>query len=702
MVESPAAVDDMLRASEAAELAWAVHAESEYRAVLRVASETSNPLQQARVWWAVGAYLWRRAQNQPAVLAFEAARIYSRKAGHAEAEELAVTGMLRSLRELGDETGALAALMLLGKLQEAELRDLPRRTKRRLRQPQMALNASIQRSARLIPDFERRFLAGELQFDRAEALLEVFQRRARHRAASLQTQAWNSEQQAYRRQLRSRVVWPALLLMAIVAALTIERPYLPRWASRAVLLPLALIYVSLWAASLRASWRWVSFHRKVGPDLGFLERMIGDSSTHDEAVTTLERFVARREPFLLYLRSFEGEASESLTPEGAILSSARQETFVENALREGTAVGGYIEPTRFVTGHQSGPSRFERYLADHVLKVIPVVTIANPAAVGGSHLVPRLEVENDVWPSAVRLLVSAAHCIVVEPARASGGVGQELQLIMDLDRHADSIVVLPSGQTRSREESTRQLTRLGYDQPVGPTTAFTTIEDEVLSGFPRVVDDEAFGDRDPRTLRVFRDILPPDDPVTPEAYGERRRERTSLRHRAVLLHREGLARLDGGEPAAATELLQQAADLFGNIGDLADQAMPMTYQGRARQALGDLDRAEACFAAAAAIQCDTGPPEDCIGSLHHLGLVQLEKRVLGSAQASFEQMLELSRRWHYGRGEARAFEGLALCAYAAGDRQAAVRKLEAAVAACVDPRDRASLEQVLEAVRAPS
>lgn len=85
---------------------------------------------------------------------------------------------------------------------------------------------------------------------------------------------------------------------------------------------------------------------------------------------------------------------------------------------------------------------------------------------------------------------------------------------------------------------------MGFGQSIGPTSEFTDADDSSVSGFLRVVDDQSFGERDPRTPRVFRDVIPDGASMTPEQYGERRRERSALRKKAISQYLEGVTQLD--------------------------------------------------------------------------------------------------------------------------------------------------------------
>lgn len=687
----------LLEDARLASLAWDPGVEHLFRTAVTVAREAGDPAQLACAWAAVGRYLWERTCNEASVLAFASARREAGRAGDADGGLLALGGIYRSFAELGDLAGSLAAGLLLDDVSAEQWARIPRRLRRRLRQPEAVLEEAITRLREALPDFERRFPEGDLRFDRPEDVVAVFARRARHHETALAPTALGLERRAYRRQLYRRLAWPALPLMVLGAGLF--------WleVSRGVLLflvfPAVVLYVILWMAGVRAAWRWVKAHRAMSDTDHLFETLATDNSRHEEAVQILERFAKDRAPFVLYLRSFEGEAFEALTPKGVARMGSSKAEFVQHALRSGTPAGGYLEADRWVVSYQGSPTGVEAYLGEHLAPHLPVVTIANPAAqIPGRGHVPRFEVENDAWPVAVRLLMLAAHFIVIEPARGSPGVVQELELITSFGRQADTIVVLPSARSRTSMDRIREIGGAGFGEPVGPTAAFMGTGDAAVAAFARVVDDEAFGDLDPAELLVFRGLLPEELEPDPARYAARRRRRVAALHEAISRFWEGRASLDREEPDEAAGALEHAAEIFTGIDDAAHRALALNYLAKARQALGDLSEAARCFAAAAEIQQETGPPEEYIGSIHHLALVLLKTRALEEARTTFGRMQSASQRWGFRRGEARAIEGFGLCAIAAGDDAGAADHLRQALQMSDDPRDQASIAPLLASV----
>jgi hypothetical protein len=360
MGDSPT-IPELLRAADAAAFAWNLDAENSYRSALSRANEKHDPADQIEAWIAFGAYLYRRARIRPSVLAYARAWDYARKGKDTKWSAAAAFGIFLCLDELGDKTGALAARLYLGQVSESEWAKTPRATQELLQQPESGLESSIAQIDAEIPNFEQRFLSGELRFDRAEDLVDLFERRARHRQESYLAQAEDSEQSAYQRQFLHRLILPALpLVVLIIISLAGWLP-LKRWFLL-VLLLLVAIYVVIWFTSLRAAWRWVSAHRKMRELDPVLDELSDSSSTHSQAVAILRKFGEQREPFALYLRSFEGEASQFLTPEGITRKGLSRIEFTENAIMRGGSAGGYIQPDRMVLAHEHGPSDFEQYI----------------------------------------------------------------------------------------------------------------------------------------------------------------------------------------------------------------------------------------------------------------------------------------------------------------------------------------------------
>jgi hypothetical protein len=520
--------------------AWRPEAEDTFRAALRASADADYTL--AYGWDRVGAYLLGRAQSAGALLAYNAALQAAESAGvvdpdsahsYAVTANAALYGATYALAGVGETHAQLACIALLER--RRALDGLPtidrllssqnlggsqqRRLHRKLDNDcacRRSLAKAVSRAAREFPDFEWRFIAGEERFDSPERLLTALStpvrnpRRREIGAAGVR--------QLYRKRLRARILVPALVLAGACTALfTLGAASWP-WPVKAALVVGALIYVAVWIGSVRAVYGWVRATRHTEED-----RLIDDleleASTHAEAYANVERFVRDRTPFALYLRSFDIEASETVVPIADAQRWRRSDraNAIERAVMQGmspsAAVAGLVQTDQWLISRIGSPSEVDAYLGERVARHIAVITVSNPAAIavrGGR--VPRLELGHDTWDLGVRLLISAAHLIVVECFNLTPGVLTELKLIQNRGRAAETVIVLPS--TKSGEEMTSLSGSLipglaGVED--APQAPIITRNAPALRVFARVIEEDSLLADDPNALDVFAGLLPSDD-----------------------------------------------------------------------------------------------------------------------------------------------------------------------------------------------
>jgi hypothetical protein len=494
--------------------AWHLDAEDTFRAALRALADAGNAVALAYGWSLVGAFLLARSQPAGALLAYDLALRWAESAGDANGANRALYGAAYALADLGETHAQLATIALLerrGALNGLPSTDealasqsLTSRQLRRLHRTLLdddsacrrALAESVARAAREHPDFERRFVAGEERFDTPERLLAVLRERVRN--TTLREAGAARLRQIYRSRLMVRTLGPAVA-MAIACVVVLELGAASwSWPVQAALCVAALLCVGLWLAELRPIYRR---HRAARPNEA--DRLVADiereASTHAEAYAVVEQFMRRRAPFALYLRSFEIEAGETVRP---------------NAGPDRHS-GELAESDQMVVGHVGGRSRVDTYLSERLAPHLPVIGVLNPAAMAGlSGPVPRLELSNDSWALSVRLLISAAHLIVVECVALAPGLVTELELVQNRERAADTIIVLPSAETVAGVMSSRELADLfsGGDYA---GAAIAAAGAEALQAFERVIDEDSLLAQDPGELDAFRGLLPVAAPRLP-------------------------------------------------------------------------------------------------------------------------------------------------------------------------------------------
>jgi hypothetical protein len=487
--------------------AWHLDAEDTFRAALRALADSANAGALAYGWSLVGAYLIARAQPAGALLAYDLALRWAESAGDANRANGALYGAAYALSDLGEWRAQLAAGALLerrGALNglpttdqllasespsSPQLRELHRTLLDDDSACRQALAESIARAAREHPDFERRFVAGEERFDTPERLFALMGEGVRN--PTLRETGDVHVRRIFRRRLVVRTLGPAVALaIACAGVLALGAASWP-WPLQAALCVAALLSVALWLAHIRPIYRLDRLAQPNEADR-FIDRHEREASTHAEAYAVVEQFIRSRAPFALYLRSFEIEAGEIVRPNAG-----------PNRHSPGLA-----ESDQMVVTNLGGHSRVDTYLSERLAPQLPVIGVLNPAAtVGLSGPVPRLQLSNDNWALSVRLLISAAHLIVVECVALAPGLVTEVELVQNRERAADTIIVLPSSETVDDVMSTRQLAGLssGGDY-AGPPIA--TAGAEALQAFERVVDEEWLLARDPGELDAFRGLLP--------------------------------------------------------------------------------------------------------------------------------------------------------------------------------------------------
>jgi hypothetical protein len=177
-----------------------------------------------------------------------------------------------------------------------------------------------------------------------------------------------------------------------------------------------------------------------------------DAKGHFEAVAVLEAYWRLGKPFALFLRNFASEALDVAAEMGT-----------EFPFRGSIIFPGYSEAVE------------ERVLAA-IGPGVPLISISNPSPkLTLPERIPKLEVNNDIWQSALRVLVDAAGIIILLLGHMSPGVLEEVNMILERGR-AESTVLIVSPQV---EEQVPLLAELKKAQLAGGTPP------EDLSGIPR-------------------------------------------------------------------------------------------------------------------------------------------------------------------------------------------------------------------------
>lgn len=165
--------------------------------------------------------------------------------------------------------------------------------------------------------------------------------------------------------------------------------------------------------------RWDLLEKAAAEQTEFLEKLSAAAAeSHAKAAKVLERYWANNEPFGLFLRNFASEAQDVALP-------SEESDF---PLR-----GGYEIPITWV----------EQGILAAVGPQLPVISIINPSPVAtGERTIPKLELRNEIWEIAVRILIRSAALILMKLDQLTPGVMTEVQTILNEGRQASTVLVV--------------------------------------------------------------------------------------------------------------------------------------------------------------------------------------------------------------------------------------------------------------------
>jgi tetratricopeptide (TPR) repeat protein len=678
--------------------AWRPGAEDELRDAVRESVASGDAQRAGEAWNGVGAYLIDRGRPGPALLAFEAAARH----GDAAARDAARRGEVTTFGLLREPLAQLAALSMLARAgalnglpDPAELiaaEPMSPRQRRRLsasladdRTCRRRIEKIVRGRRRAYPDFEKRFVAGDLRFDEPGQIFEILKEPARIERHS--DVGAHSVHAHYRKLLRRRIVLPALPLVAAAFLWT----KLTAVVAAFIVLPISAAYVAGWIISIRMLTPLVRAARVEVEFRADLEGRL--TSTHAEAYGILEAFAERRAPFGLYLRAFETEAKEFVTERGVPNHQTKAEWADNQTLEGGRLISGhgYLKKPRMVQTTLGDISETERWVGEHAAPLLPFVTLANPAAWSAATGLPRLEPTNEDWQICVLLLASAARRIIMECTFHSPGVLAELEIIQGQGRQGDTLLVVPSPADVEQIQRDRDLSRvidnfmsLG-DQAPEPVPIFSA-DDPLLAGYPHIVTSEELRSGGRLAEFLGTEFLGTEVQAGTEAtLLDRVRESHAAgdaAEEAAARNLLGLHYLDDlGRPDEAVTVLREAVDLVG--GDALSAAVVRAHLGRALRGAGQDKAALAEFIAA--LQVLPSENVDNRAALHRLiGDVLLESGDSDPAARHFERLLDLAAAHGDSAGPwpdlcLRGHSGLATVAADLGRHADAIGHLETAL-----------------------
>jgi tetratricopeptide (TPR) repeat protein len=353
-----------------------------------------------------------------------------------------------------------------------------------------------------------------------------------------------------------------------------------------------------------------------------------EARLHGEAAFIMQDFNATKRPFALFLRSFEVEAYNYLTPED---DAGKRKVLTTGA----------------------GPSRVELKLSTALAGRLKALSVANPAQLLTSRSsFPRLVLPNEGWEAVVQNVVAHAHFIVMDCSTLAPGVLRELEIIRAANRQNATIIVLSAPDDSSQDTLRQAAEILGAIAEKHPKPSKDNPE---FAAFPRVAREDEIGFDHLDDSPLFADLLasataaaaaaPPFDPAAlarglsnegVSLFNNRQyAEAMDLYQQAIVLRRYiddrsglltslvniGTLYVDVGQPAQALPSFEEGLALARELNRSDDEALLTSYIGMTHKQLGKPDKAKQWLAAAYQLQSAHGEPQDVENTLGALSEV---------------------------------------------------------------------------------
>jgi tetratricopeptide (TPR) repeat protein len=158
-----------------------------------------------------------------------------------------------------------------------------------------------------------------------------------------------------------------------------------------------------------------------------------------------------------------------------------------------------------------------------------------------------------------------------------------------------------------------------------------------------------------------------------------------------------------GDYPRARWALNEATEIFEELGDRAGAAWSINQLGDIARAQGNVTDARKLYQRALAIFRDVGDPWGSARCLTDLGYIDCDQGDHSAAHAAYREALEIMARLRHRRGIARVMEGYACLALARGQADRALKLAAAATSLRqqipLHQEEQSKLEQMLRAAR---
>lgn len=372
---------------------------------------------------------------------------------------------------------------------------------------------------------------------------------------------------------------------------------------------------------------------------------------HARAAMIMHEYQVTRRPFALYLRSFETEAYDYLTPEKA-------------------------DEQRWQMTTHLAPSPLEEGLATALEGKLGVIAIANPSDLMMRGRVPKLQLPNEGWRTVLENLVEHAHMIVMDCEELAPGVEFELDTIRRAGKTGSAILVLPNPNAESKASITDAFAQ--YRGYVVEPRERPRKEHPALSGFPRVAyEDEVVFDQ-LETSPLFGDLLesaaekraaaPAFDPLPyskalnnegvlqfqAKSYAEAlrlyaealliRRATGDREGRVITLQSIAAVYLDTGQPDQALPYLAECREVTRELGQKRHEGLAASYVGFAHELRGETAPAIAAYEEARQLQREHADAQDFADTLTHLANLYRSTSQSDPAAGAYRELAAVQRQ----------------------------------------------------------
>lgn len=197
------------------------------------------------------------------------------------------------------------------------------------------------------------------------------------------------------------------------------------------------------------------------------------ADSHAEAVKVLTAFWVEKKPFAIMLRNFASESFEVSTP-----------------------VEGKEFPMRSLI--QQSIHAAEEGVRAAIGRLLPLISISNPTPNWGGGEIPKLEVRNEIWEAAVKIVIRIAGLIIVKLDGVTEGVLKELQTIVNEHREFSTVVIVSNAM---RDNELAQLLKAAQLAGGRPS------DDPSIPRFAFVIDEARLPGKDGEPLEEIRNLM---------------------------------------------------------------------------------------------------------------------------------------------------------------------------------------------------